>query len=290
MYNEERISDILRGAIGNDRILWYGRPKKVCLILESIFCPLMIFAIIWLLFDSVAISSIFSSPDGVGGSLFWTMIIFFLIHLAPVWIYLGGVISSFRKSKNTEYAITDRGIYMTSGVLSQRVLFKQYTEILHVDVHRDVFDQMFGTGDVIPSSYLNDISYYNTNRRRRREYTFAIRNVPDYIAVSNLIKKGIEECNNQPHHYNNSYVSRNNYQPNKTQVLNNQYSWNSDMNNSNINNGDDFYNSDITDRNYRDNQDNRDYRDTGYTVNGGSRDYEDSWDDKNKKNDRDSWD
>lgn len=74
---------------------------------------------------------------------------FFLIHLMPVWIYLGGVITSVMRAKNTEYIITDKGVYTQTGILGKRVDMKPFAELAHVSVSQGVFDRMCGTGDVI---------------------------------------------------------------------------------------------------------------------------------------------
>lgn len=67
----------------------------------------------------------------------------------PVWIYLGGVITSALKAKNTEYLITDKGIYVQSGIFTRRVDMKPFTDLSHVSIRQGVFDRMCGTGDII---------------------------------------------------------------------------------------------------------------------------------------------
>ena len=45
----------LEKIVGNEeKILWKGKPSKKCFILESIFNPLLPFALMWLLFDIFA--------------------------------------------------------------------------------------------------------------------------------------------------------------------------------------------------------------------------------------------
>ena len=61
---------------------------------ESIFNPLLPVATIWLLIDAGFLSVAMGSAQ-----LF--MIPFMLFHMMPVWIYLAGVIFSFKKYKNT---------------------------------------------------------------------------------------------------------------------------------------------------------------------------------------------
>ena len=43
----------LATMVGKDeKILWFSKPDKKCFILESIFNPMLPFALLWLLFDS----------------------------------------------------------------------------------------------------------------------------------------------------------------------------------------------------------------------------------------------
>ena len=75
----------------NEEILWKGKPHQRCFILESIFNPLLPFALIWLLFDSIFIVTLLSTTSEMPHEFALTFVIFFIIHLMPVWIYLSGV-------------------------------------------------------------------------------------------------------------------------------------------------------------------------------------------------------
>ena len=97
MYDDYKVSDDLKNMMNNERIVWSGRPKKSCFVLECIFNPMLIFAFIWFMFDFMFISQIFSSDLSELDSSVWMFVGFFALHLMPVWIYLGGVIFSFRK-------------------------------------------------------------------------------------------------------------------------------------------------------------------------------------------------
>ena len=102
----------LKRMVGMDEtILYEGKPDKKCFIYESIFNPLLPFAIIWAIFDMGFM--------GVAmGSVQLIMIPFLLFHMMPVWIYLAGVIFSFRKYKNTYYIVTEHAVYISSGIFT----------------------------------------------------------------------------------------------------------------------------------------------------------------------------
>lgn len=90
--------------------------------MKQFFNPMLPFALIWLIFDLTIILTFLSSKsnaaDESSGMLNSELVLFFALHLMPVWIYIVGIITSGLKSKNTEYLITDRGIYIKTGIFS----------------------------------------------------------------------------------------------------------------------------------------------------------------------------
>ena len=174
----------LEKIIDNDeKILWKGKPSKKCFILESIFNPLLPFALIWFLFDTFAIGASLSMG---GGKETGFIIIFMLFHMMPVWIYLIGILFSVRRYKNTEYVITDRGIYVSGGAFSYTYEMKPFTELSHVRIHRGIFDQQLGVGDVEASSSQ---SFNYNNRSNGSIVGISIKDIPDYTEVFNMVKK-----------------------------------------------------------------------------------------------------
>ena len=99
----------LKNIIGqNEKILYEGKPNKKCYIFESIFNPLLPFALLWAIIDFGILGGVFATGEG-SGMLFF-IIPFMLIHLMPVWIYLGGVLFTTIRYKNTAYIVTDKAI------------------------------------------------------------------------------------------------------------------------------------------------------------------------------------
>ena len=131
-----------------EQILWRGKKAVAVSVLESIFNPFLIFSLIWLLVD-LSFIGMAGAFMLMGDSMGLFILGFFAIHLMPVWIYLGGVITSAIKAKNTEYMITNKGIYVRSGLFNIRVDMKPFTDLSHVSLSQGIFDRMCGTGDVI---------------------------------------------------------------------------------------------------------------------------------------------
>ena len=139
--------------IGKDeKILYAGKPDKRCFIFECIFNPLLPFALVWGLFDLFFIGAAFSS-DKADEAVFF-IVPFMLLHLMPVWLYLGGALLSFRRYRNTAYIVTDKAIYASGGIFGRTYKSKPFAELSHVDLHRGVFDQWFGVGDIVDVDYV----------------------------------------------------------------------------------------------------------------------------------------
>ena len=168
----------------DENILWQGRPNKKCFILEAIFNPMLPVAIIWGLFDSIFIFVATAQPTEELGSLKYAFLGFFALHLMPVWIYLVGVIFSFLRYHHTHYAVTDQGVYVSGGILTQNYERKPFTEISHVNLHRGIFDQFLGVGDVILTSNHDG---YNLRTNLFRGMTIC--DISDYAKVYQLVKK-----------------------------------------------------------------------------------------------------
>lgn len=169
----------LRAIVGpHERILYEGKPNKTCYIFESIFNPLLIVAVIWAVIDFGIIGGAFSQMDS-GMSSF--VVPFMLLHLMPVWMYLGGVIFTARKYKNTAYIVTDRAIYVSGGIFTRNINAKPFAELSYINLHRGFFDQMFNVGDIIATT--------NQLNQNGKAAVISISSISDYIEVYNLVKK-----------------------------------------------------------------------------------------------------
>lgn len=164
----------------NETILWRGRPHKKCFILESIFNPLLPFALIWAVVDAIVFGVIAFS----GGPVHF-VVMFLAVHLMPVYIYIGGVVLSFRKYRNTAYIITDKGIYVSGGTFSFTYEMKPFTDLSHINIRRGIWDQMLGVGDVISVCSHSGLSSGHSHASGG----LTICDIPDYQNVFNLIKQ-----------------------------------------------------------------------------------------------------
>ena len=193
MFNNYAKSELELMVGSNEKILWKGKPNKRCFILEGIFNPMLPFALVWFLFDSLFIAAFIGGAATPGAPAVFSIfpLIFFLFHLMPVWIYLGGVIFVFRRYQHTEYIVTDKGVYISGGLFSYTCNMKPFTELARVNIHRGIIDKIIGVGDVVLTSN-NVADLYSANIRvngRPLDVGTTIADIKDYRKVFEIIKK-----------------------------------------------------------------------------------------------------
>lgn len=125
-----------------ESLLWSGKPKKNAFITKRTI-TMMPIAIVWLLFDSTFIMAAFQDGES---TLF--MIPFFALHLMPVWIWIGNMITASRRWKNTMYYVTNRRMVIQSGYWAVNEVSLFYKEVEHAQVHIGLVSKLFQTGSI----------------------------------------------------------------------------------------------------------------------------------------------
>ncbi len=143
---QNKIEDILTE---DETILVRLKPDRKTYVLESIFKGLPL-ALVWLGFDAFFIFMIITQNVAahIGGWFIAFMILFFGIHLIPVWLFVYNLIKKLAGYKNLEYVFTDKRIIIRSGVIGVDFKFIYYEEIQSVLVKVGVFDRLFKVGDL----------------------------------------------------------------------------------------------------------------------------------------------
>ena len=174
----------------NEKVIWEGKPKKSAFIFNKAI-GMAPFAIIWLLFDSTFIFMMFSARVwDENPQIAYFAIPFFLIHLAPVWIWLSNILTANRKWKNTKYYITDKRIIIQNGFIAENYQTIYYKDIKNVRLHIGVIDKILGVGDVhFDFGYLRasnsvasflDIEDYNEIYQRAQKVVLDIQTDIEY--------------------------------------------------------------------------------------------------------------
>ena len=171
--------DLKRMIKPGEQIYYEGQPDKKCFIFESIFNPLLPFALIWAIIDLGVLGSTLMFDKQ--SSMAFFIIPFMLLHMMPVWIYLGGVVFSVVRHRNTYYIVTDKAIYVSGGVFAKHFNVKPFAELSHINMHRGIFAQMFNVGDIIATS-----NQLNTNGHAQ---AITLHSISNYAETFSLIQK-----------------------------------------------------------------------------------------------------
>ena len=91
-----------------EQLLWRGKPKKSAYIADKALSMLPI-AVIWLIFDLNFLRL-------AGGNGF--LLIFLLVHMMPVWIWLGSALTAAAQWRNEDYFITNKRIIIRKNIFA----------------------------------------------------------------------------------------------------------------------------------------------------------------------------
>ena len=136
----------------NERVLWRGHPNAKSYVLAAMVKMLPI-ALVWMIFDGafIVFISIGMKSGDIPLAVLGFVIPFFLLHLTPVWVWIGRTVKAAREVRNLEYAITDKRIIIRSGMIGIDFKFINYAEIDSVNVKVGFIDKIFRVGDI----YIN---------------------------------------------------------------------------------------------------------------------------------------
>lgn len=139
--SEKKLNPLVEG----ENLILETKPKKSAFMLNKIL-TMMPIALLWLAFDSFFIIMMFQTetPSGI---LFF-IVPFFALHLMPVWIWLGNVLTANRKWKNTTYYVTDKRIIIENGFVAGNYQTIYYKDIKNVRINIGIIDKLLGVGDI----------------------------------------------------------------------------------------------------------------------------------------------
>ncbi|MBQ8131781.1 MAG: PH domain-containing protein [Bacilli bacterium] len=146
-FGPNEVSPLVEG----EEVLYQVKPKKNAFVINQVL-PMTPFALLWLAFDSAFIIGILAGGVFAEQPMILLFIVpFFALHLMPVWMWLGSMLTANKKWENTEYYVTDKRIIIKNGLFASNFQTIYYKEITGVDLKRGLIDQMLHVGDV----YLN---------------------------------------------------------------------------------------------------------------------------------------
>lgn len=153
-FEKINVNDIL---VSNESIIWNGKPKKSAYIINKVITMLPI-ALIWLIFDSTFIISFISLGNFM--EMLWFIIPFFALHLMPVWIWLGNILTAKKNWENTEYYVTNKRIIIVSGFIGMNYQTIFYKDINNVHLRIGIIDKLLKVGDIYFDTSENKMQFF----------------------------------------------------------------------------------------------------------------------------------
>lgn len=155
----------LKSLISDDeKILWQGKPNPKSYFWAKFFSMFKI-VVIWLVFDLTFLELIIGFNAFSQMPLFVSIfiVIFFILHLTPVWLWIARLIRSKKDCENIEYIITSKRILSKTKQNGVSVDSIYYKDIKEVNLNITWLDRRYKVGDIYITSQtkvlvLEDIS------------------------------------------------------------------------------------------------------------------------------------
>lgn len=191
----------------DEQILWRGKPKKTAFILSKIL-NLLPFVIIWLLFDGFFIYTIIAMNifQEIPVVLSIVIVVFFLIHLMPVWFWISNVVTAWKQYKNIEYCFTNKRIIVRTGIFID-IKNLYYVDIQNINLQVGLLDRMLKVGDIYITGKFEATVLYD---------------IPDPYFITNKLQKIINDIKTD-------MIFPNDFRPEENRGFNTKYNPNSDL-------------------------------------------------------------
>lgn len=143
------INDINSMLMPEEKVLWQSKPDKKVYVLEAVVKMLPI-VFIWIVFDSCIIGTMLATGALEMMPVFLKifLVFFFIAHLAPVWIWIAGIIKRSAGHKNVEYVATNKRFIVKSGLINIDIRSIFFNEVSNINLHIGNIDRLFQVGDI----------------------------------------------------------------------------------------------------------------------------------------------
>ncbi|MBR5722091.1 MAG: hypothetical protein IKX57_00565, partial [Oscillospiraceae bacterium] len=186
-----------------ENVLWYGKKAWYVTAAEAMLNLFLPYLLIWPLLKGV-----FIVRPGLLARLERSIFIELMIELLPIWlmIYLVVVLCKVIGLRQTEYCVTDKGVYVVFGnAVPKKLVRKPFGALTDVKCKRGLLDKLLGTGVVSATSATmvgepgSELSVRGVEMKS--SYELAFRHITDYESVMQLISQKQQEADAQ-----NNYI------------------------------------------------------------------------------------
>lgn len=149
-FKQSDIDNSLEGVLeADEKILHRCKPDKRAYMWSAALKMLPV-AVIWLCIDVTFLTliGIEIKQGNLPIAMLAVLVPFFLVHLAPVWMWVTKLVKSSVEIKNIEYAFTDKRIIVRSGVIGIDFKFFYYDKIESVVAKVGLIDKLCKVGDI----------------------------------------------------------------------------------------------------------------------------------------------
>ena len=110
----------------DEYIIWQEKPSRLNYIIINNMIPTF-FAAIWLIFDSIGIIAVILSIKDNPGLI--STLLFFAIHMMPVWLWIGSAIKLGMEYDSINYVVTNKKIISTDSKTTLKIGFQEVTDV-----------------------------------------------------------------------------------------------------------------------------------------------------------------
>jgi len=167
----------------NETIIWEAQPDRLTYVVGS---PVFyLFALVWGAFDFGFISLLLGSGAEGPGRMGFFLIPFFLLHLMLVWIAIGGPIYRAANWHRIRYVITQKRIYIESGMIGRDVQILDLADIRQPEVNVGLIERLRNCGSVRLNPYLET----GSKGSRRTAYRGVLAHIANPYDIFKLVKQ-----------------------------------------------------------------------------------------------------
>ena len=130
----------------NEILIWRGKKAVLTSVLDALTNRFVLLSMAFLLLDILIFSHILvkTGPRSAAEYLMKNL----WIHYLPLVVYLAGVLYSALRSASTDYAVTNKYVYVQYGLIKKSIVANDIDDLEYVSLSRDLYDRMTKTADI----------------------------------------------------------------------------------------------------------------------------------------------
>lgn len=166
---EPKIYDLVKS---DEQIIKTHMPSTTAYVLRKLLL-LSPVILIWLLVDVVFIIYIanIASDVAVNAGLVVCMVVFFALHLMPIWLWIWGITQTCSDLRSMEYLLTNKRLIIKNGIKTPNFTIINLKDIEAINYKKRCTDKLLKDGDISINSKYNAIMIYN------------VYNVNEYLSI-----------------------------------------------------------------------------------------------------------